>query len=44
MLGVYGTVVTVPYHPNSSDSDRMAADIKTAVEAKTGLPLDAFCK
>lgn len=42
MLGRYGTVVTVPYHPESSGTDYMAADIKGIMEAKTALPLDAF--
>ena len=43
MLGRYGTVVPVPYNPASSDTQRMVTDIKAAVEAQTGLPLNAFC-
>ena len=43
MLRRYGAVVTVPYTTEAQGTDRMAADIKAAVEAKTGLPLDAFC-
>ena len=43
MLGQYGTVVTVPYSPEDRGTDCMAADIKAALEAKTGLPLNAFC-
>ena len=42
MLGRYGTVVTVPYSPESSNIDRMATGSKAAVEGRTGLPLDAF--
>ena len=41
MLARYGTVVSVLYNKGSS-VDSMAGDIKAAVEAKTGLPLDAF--
>ena len=41
MLARYGTVVTVPYNQGSS-IESMAGDIKAAVEAKTGLPLNAF--
>ena len=42
MLARYGTFVTVRYNPNHSNVESMAGDIKAAVEAKTGLPLDAF--
>ena len=42
MLQRYGTLVTVLYNPNKSDARSMADDIKAAVEAKTGLPLDSF--
>ena len=42
MLARYGTVVTVPYKQGSSSVESMAGDIKAAVEAKTGLPLDSF--
>ncbi|KAL3149842.1 hypothetical protein ABBQ38_013663 [Trebouxia sp. C0009 RCD-2024] len=42
MLGRYGTVVTSPYNSNHSSVESMAGDIKAAVEAKTGLPLDSF--
>ncbi|KAL3149833.1 hypothetical protein ABBQ38_013654 [Trebouxia sp. C0009 RCD-2024] len=42
MLGRNGTVVTVPYDPDHSSVQSMAGDIKAAVEAKTGLPLDSF--
>ena len=40
MLGQYGHVVTVSYKSNPGS---MAGDIRAAVEAKTGLPLDCFC-
>ena len=42
MLERFGTVVTVPYNPDSSSVESMAGAIKAAVEAKTGLPLDSF--
>ena len=42
MLGRYGTMVTVPYQRGSSSVESMAGDIRAAVEAKTGLPLDSF--
>ena len=42
MLERYGIVVTVPYNQGSSSAESMAGDIKAAVEAKTGLPLDSF--
>ena len=42
MLERYGPVVTVPYKQGSSSVEGMAGDIKAAVEAKTGLPLDSF--
>ena len=42
MLARYGTVVTIPYNPDMSNAEGMAGDIKAAVEAKTGLPLDSF--
>ncbi|KAL3149759.1 hypothetical protein ABBQ38_013585 [Trebouxia sp. C0009 RCD-2024] len=42
MLGRYGTVVTIPYKRGSSSVESMAGAINAAVEAKTGLPLDAF--
>ena len=42
MLGQYGTVVTVPYKQGSSTASSMAVDIRAAVEARTGLPLEAF--
>ncbi|KAL3149830.1 hypothetical protein ABBQ38_013651 [Trebouxia sp. C0009 RCD-2024] len=42
MLGRYGTVVTVPNNPDHSSVESMAGDIKAAVEARTGLPLDSF--
>ena len=39
----YDTVVAVPYNPDISTAKSMAGDIKAAVEARTGLPLDSFC-
>lgn len=42
MLEPFGTVVTIPYYPDSSSVASMAIDIEAAVEAKTGLPLDSF--
>ncbi|KAL3149791.1 hypothetical protein ABBQ38_013617 [Trebouxia sp. C0009 RCD-2024] len=42
MLGRYSTVVNVPYKQGRSSVESMAGAIKTAVEAKTGLPLDSF--
>ena len=42
MLERYGTVVMVPYQQGSSSASSMAADIRAAVEARTGLPLEAF--
>ena len=42
LLVRYGTAVTIPYNPDSSTVESMAADMKAAVEAKTGLPLDSF--
>ena len=42
LLARYGTVVTIPYNPDSSTAESMAEDIRAAVEAKTGLPLDSF--
>ena len=42
LLARYGTVVTIPYNPDSSTAENMADDIKAAVEARTGLPLDSF--
>ncbi|KAL3149790.1 hypothetical protein ABBQ38_013616 [Trebouxia sp. C0009 RCD-2024] len=44
MLGHYGTVMTVCYDPGHSNAESMAGDIKAAVEAKTGLPLDSSCR
>ena len=41
-LARYGTVVAVPFNPDDSTAASMADDIKAAVEAKTGLPLDSF--
>ena len=41
MLARHGTVEFVPYnHTHSAES--LAGEIKAAVEAKTGLPLDSF--
>ena len=42
MLERCGTVVTISYNPDHSNTKRMAGAIKAAVEAKTGLPLDSF--
>ena len=42
LLAGHGIVVTIPYNPDSSTAKSMAEDIKAAVEAKTGLPLDSF--
>ena len=42
MLARYGTVVIVIFKQGSSSVESMAGDIKAAVEAKTGLPLDSF--
>ena len=42
LLARYGTVLAIPYHPDISTAESMAGDIKAAVEAKTGLPLDSF--
>ncbi|KAL3149748.1 hypothetical protein ABBQ38_013574 [Trebouxia sp. C0009 RCD-2024] len=42
MLEPYGTVVAIPYDPDTSSVESMAGAIKAAVEAKTGLPLDSF--
>ena len=43
MLGRYGTVVVIPYSSGRSTTESMVADIKAAIEAKTGLSLSAFC-
>ena len=42
MLERHGTVVTVPYVSVGQSIAHLAASIKAAVEAQTGLPLDAF--
>ncbi|KAL3149763.1 hypothetical protein ABBQ38_013589 [Trebouxia sp. C0009 RCD-2024] len=42
MLGRYGTVVAIPYKQGTSSLENMAGAVKTAVEAKTRLPLDSF--
>ncbi|KAL3146654.1 hypothetical protein ABBQ32_000882 [Trebouxia sp. C0010 RCD-2024] len=42
MLRRYGTVAIIFYNPDKSSAESMAGDIKAAVEAKTGLPLDSF--
>ena len=42
LLTRHGTVVAIPYNPDISTAESMACDIKAAVEAKTGLPLDSF--
>ncbi|KAL3146576.1 hypothetical protein ABBQ32_000816 [Trebouxia sp. C0010 RCD-2024] len=44
MLARYGTVVTVPYKPANTNVKRLAHVVKEAVEGKTGLPLDSFCR
>ncbi|KAL3146607.1 hypothetical protein ABBQ32_000841 [Trebouxia sp. C0010 RCD-2024] len=44
MLGRYGAVVTIPYKQGRSSVESMAGVIKAAVEGKTRLPLDSFCR
>ena len=44
MLARHGTVVDIPYSQASSSVESMAGDVKAAVEAKTGLLLDSFCR
>lgn len=42
LLERYGTVVTIPYKSDNTTVKSMARDIKAAVQAMTGLPLDSF--